>query len=242
MCYNLWLIHRYWWRHQMEAFSASLALCAENSPATGEFPIQRPGTRSFDIFFDLRLNIRLSKQSWGWWFVTPSRSLWRHCNVQANDLLNYLKRTKWQPTRTSLQKTQECKILQRQLYHICRMHPTLWRNPQIAFSWQIGPLLNAYNDDVIKWKHFPRYWPLVRGIRRSPVDSPHKGQWRGALMFSLICVWINGWVNNREAGDLRRYRAHYDVIVMKSLTRRYILLVHKHRCRSDYGITRNIQG
>ena len=48
------------------------------------------------------------------------------------------------------------------------------------------------HDDVIKKKHFPRYWPFVRGIHRSPVNSPHKGQWRGALMFSLICVWING--------------------------------------------------
>ena len=54
-----------------------------------------------------------------------------------------------------------------------------------------------------------------RGIHRSQVNSPHKGQWRGALMFSLICVWINGWVNNREAGDLRRHCAHYDVIVMR---------------------------
>ena len=54
-------------------------------------------------------------------------------------------------------------------------------------------------------------------IHRSPVNSPHKGQWRGALTFSLICAWINGWVNNREVGDLRRYRAHYDVTVMKSL-------------------------
>ena len=70
------------------------------------------------------------------------------------------------------------------------------------------------HDDVIKWKHFPRYWPFVRGAHRSPVNSPHKGQWRGALMFSLICVWINGWVNNREAGDLRRYHAHYDVSAM----------------------------
>ena len=69
-------------------------------------------------------------------------------------------------------------------------------------------------DDVIKWKHFPRYWPFVRGIHRSPVNSPHKGQWRGALMFSLICVSTNGWVNTREAGNFRRYRAHYDVIVM----------------------------
>ena len=68
-------------------------------------------------------------------------------------------------------------------------------------------------NDVIKWKHFPRCWPFVTGIHRSPVDSPHKGQWRGALMFSWICAWINRWVNNGEAGDLRRYRAHYDVIV-----------------------------
>ena len=70
------------------------------------------------------------------------------------------------------------------------------------------------HDYVIEWKPFPRYWPFVRGIHRSPVNSPHKCQWRAALMFSLICVWINGWVNNREAGDLRRYRAHYGVTVM----------------------------
>ena len=75
--------------------------------------------------------------------------------------------------------------------------------------------LTVAHDDVIRWKHFPRYWPFVRGIHRFPVNSPHYGQWRGALMFSLICVWINGWVNNRESGDLRRYCAHYDVIVMK---------------------------
>ena len=65
-----------WWRHQMETFCPLLALCAGNSPVNGEFPSQRPGTRSFDIFFDLRL----SKHSWGWWFETPSRSLWRRCN------------------------------------------------------------------------------------------------------------------------------------------------------------------
>ena len=70
-----------WWRHQMETFSASLAFCAGNSPVTGEFPEQRPVSRSFDVFFDLRLNKRLSKQSWDWWFETPSRPLWRHCNA-----------------------------------------------------------------------------------------------------------------------------------------------------------------
>ena len=70
------------------------------------------------------------------------------------------------------------------------------------------------HDDVIKWKHFPRYCPFVLGIHRSPVNSPHKGQRRGALIFSLIWASINGWVNNREAGDLRRNRPHYDVTVM----------------------------
>ena len=70
------------------------------------------------------------------------------------------------------------------------------------------------HDDVIKWKPFLRYWLFVRGIRLSLVNSPHKGQWHGALMFSLICAWINSWVNNREAGDLRRRLAHYDVIVI----------------------------
>ena len=64
--------------------------------------------------------------------------------------------------------------------------------PIFTYIWKI-------HDDVTKWKLFPRYWPFVWVIHRSPVNSPHKGQWRGALIFSLICVWINDWVNNREA-------------------------------------------
>ena len=88
----------------------------------------------------------------------------------------------------------------------------VYRNACITTPW-IG-VNHFLHDDVIKWKHFPRYWPFVRGIHQLPVTSPHKGPWRGALMFSLICDWINGWVNNREAGDLRRHGAHYDVTVM----------------------------
>ena len=99
-----------WWRHQMETFSALLAICAGNSPVTGEFPMQRPVMRSFDVFFDLHLNKRC-------------------------------------------------------------------------------------------------------GIHQWPVNSRHKSQWRGALMFSLICIWINDWVNNCEAGDLRCFHTRY-VIVM----------------------------
>ena len=89
------------------------------------------------------------------------------------------------------------------------MHTFVSSSSWVRFS---GP---KWHDDVIKWKHSLLYWPFVRGIHRSPVNSLHKGQWRGGLVFSLICVWINGWVNNGEAGDLRCHRAHYDVIVMK---------------------------
>ena len=102
-----------WWRHQMEIFSALLAICAENSPVPGEFPAQRPVMRSFDVFFDLRPNKRLSKQSWGWWSETPSSSLWRHRNV-------FFRGTAW---------------------------------------------------------------PFVRGIHRSPVNSPHKGPVIRTLLF-----------------------------------------------------------
>ena len=78
-----------------------------------------------------------------------------------------------------------------------------------------GAMSCSQYNDVIKWKYFPHFWPFVRGIYRLPVNSPHKGQW--PFMFSLSCARINGWVSNREAGDLRRHHAHHDVIVMKFL-------------------------
>ena len=77
--------------------------------------------------------------------------------------------------------------------HMC------WKYP----NWFTVPITSS-NGNIFR----------VTGHLCGPVNSPHKGQWRGALMFSLICVWIHGWVINREAGDLRRYRTHYDVIVM----------------------------
>ena len=88
-----------------------------------------------------------------------------------------------------------------------------------------------WHDDIIKWKHFPRNWLFVHGIHRFPLISPHKGQWRGALMFSSICVWINDWVNNRAAGHLRRYRAHYNVIkwYMAEVLKQFPLFTSVHR-------------
>ena len=87
ICLSMWYLAAHILRHgnvmmtpSNGAFSALLALCAGKSPITGEIPAQRPVTRSFDVLFDLRLNIRLSKQWRGWWFETPSRSLWRQCS------------------------------------------------------------------------------------------------------------------------------------------------------------------
>ena len=82
-----------------------------------------------------------------------------------------------------------------------------WGQPGLKFTKNI-------HDEIIKWKHFPRHWPFVLGIYRSPMNSRNKGQWRGALIFSLICAWINGCINSRKAIDFRRHHAHYDVIVM----------------------------
>ena len=100
------------------------------------------------------------------------------------------------------------RILYATKIHMCKYGREISNDPELK-----GRKINIH-DDVIKWKHFPRNWPFVRKIHRSPVNFPHKGQWRGALMFSLIYVWINDWANNRKAGDLRRQYGHYDVIVM----------------------------
>ena len=101
---------------------------------------------------------------------------------------------------------------------LCR-HMTSWCHNKQKLYYSRARVFGVWrhrqktHDDVIKWKHFPRYWPFVRGLHRSSVNSTHKSQWRGAVMFSLICVCINGWVNNLEAGDLRRYLAYFDVSV-----------------------------
>ena len=100
--------------------------------------------------------------------------------------------------------------------------PGIWTHRSVSRSIRMSrePLLSMSfdHDSVIKWKHFPHYWPFVWGIHRWPVNSNHKGQWRTALMHSLICACSNGWVNNRCASDLRRHRAHYNVTVMMITT------------------------
>ena len=83
-----------------------------------------------------------------------------------------------------------------------------------------------WHDDVITSRNIKkRYWTFLRGIHRSPVNPPHKGQWRKAFIFSLICAWINRWENNGEAGDFRCYRAHYDVTVMDPIMKTFSALL-----------------
>ena len=95
---------------------------------------------------------------------------------------------------------------------------TLWFNMRLYDHQSPEFHRTLHNRHLSWWRHqmetFSALLALCAGNSPVPVNSPHKGQWRGALMFSLICVWINNWVNNREAGDLRRHRSHYDVTVM----------------------------
>ena len=99
-----------------------------------------------------------------------------------------------------------------------------------------NPMMTSSNGDI-----FQRYWPFVWRIHRSLMNSPHKGQWRGTLMFSVICVRINDWVNNREAGDLRRYRAHNDVTVIPNPSQDTALERERELSLSLYTIENGIK-
>ena len=154
--------------------------------------------------------------------ISEPTSLWRHCNVTcvrnsngpawvfALFLEDFLSLEK-HPRTTKL-----LNIFAHVQNIIWRKQPKFMPDRDSSTVGRVEEMCSQggylTHDDVIKWKLFPRYWPFVRGIPRPPANSPHKGQWRGALMFSLIRAWINGWVNNGEAGDLRRHRAHFDFI------------------------------
>ena len=134
-----------WWRHQMETSSALLAFCAGNSPVTGEFPSQRPVTLSFDVFFDLWLNKRLSKQSWGRWLEMPSCSLWHHCNefTCAKNLMHYnwLVSQMWAPLAACREPAGKLRQLYKVLYVFeHKMQYLLIHVPfsRIVVFWHIG--------------------------------------------------------------------------------------------------------
>ena len=144
-----------WWRHQMETFSALLAICAENSPVPGEFSTQRPVTRSFDVYFDLRPNKGLSKQLWGWWFETQSCPLWRHRNVLHNNVSTF-------------------NVIPKSLSIISHYGDVIMG----AIASQITSITIVYStvySDADQRKHqSSASLAFVREIHRKPVNSPHK--------------------------------------------------------------------
>ena len=100
---------------------------------------------------------------------------------------------------------------------ISKTYPNQHYNKTLGYVWLVLPSADISMMTSSKWKYFPCHFPFMRGIHRSTGKSPHKSQWRGTLMFSLISAQINGWVNSRQAGDLRRHRAYYDVTVLSAL-------------------------
>ena len=152
-----------WWRHQMETFSALLAICAENSPVHGEFPTQRPVTRSFDVFFDVRPNKQLSKQSWGWWSETLSPSLWRKGSLMWR--FDIFCENVWhQRSYTILEPALS-------MYHY---HDVI----MTTIASQITSLTIVYStvySDADQSKHqSSASLAFVREIHRGPVTFPHK--------------------------------------------------------------------
>ena len=165
-------------------FRATGPLCGEFT-GPGEFPTQRPVTRSFDVFFDLRLNKRLSKQPWSWWFETLSWSLWRHRNVSPWSIYPH------------------CGILTYQWYApIDFVKSNLFCIAAILSWWchlieTFSALLTICAGNSLVTGEFPAQRPATRSFD---------------VFFDL--AWTNGWVSNRDAGDLRRHLAHYDVTVI----------------------------
>ena len=161
----------------METFSALLAICAGNSPVPGEFPAQRPVTRSFGVFFDLRLNKRLSKQSWGWWFETLSRPLWRHCNVKTGHTNSHYVVSVWS------------------------VDPYLHRRP--VNSPHKGTELNVVNVSIW-WRlrsqiAFPHPLPKVKVLRCVDFDIfPVKA------LFRCICILLLVWKNYTNYNSMLR--------------------------------------
>ena len=159
------------------------------------------------------------------WFETPSRSLWRHCNVfffvMSPEYLSPLLLKRF----VTYSLEDDNKLIQQKRVPLLLQYffSELWCTSRGFVASQYKKRCNfrkflttliKLHDDVIRRKLFPRYWPFVRGIRRPLVNSPHKGQWHGALMFSSICAWTNDWIKNRDAGDLRHHHAHYDVTIL----------------------------
>ena len=181
-----------WWRHQLETFSALLALCVGNSPVAGEFPSQRPVTRGFVVCFDMRLNRGLSKQSWGWWFETPSRSLWRHCNVLWRSHSSLTENWVMIITMTS----HERHVVRDSNSTICSTAWALKIRRGVPFE-----VRNGIKQDLNKIIDFTQIWrvatflpPETSGnhINSSPPSAAYLRQWIGSALVQIMACHLFG--------------------------------------------------
>ena len=136
----------------METFSALLAICAGNSPVPGEFPTQRPVTRSFDVYFDLRPNKRLSKQSWFWWFETPSWPLWRHCSDKSNKLGNWLRRYSFPGHQNVLHGHFGIYC-----FGMCKFRSIYSMKVWIGRTFNVHRMWLSIEKSLVKWTHMYKY-------------------------------------------------------------------------------------
>ena len=166
-----------WWRHQLEIFSAWLALCAGNSPVTGEFHAQRPVTRSIDVFLDPRLYKRLSSQSWGSWFETPSRSLWSHLSYEAYITGIYLLFHKWVKYM--------CTVISRLAVIVANYH---WRKNFISF------INNSGMDVVLLWfEHENGKRVLLKYPKRRFRKARAAVDFKGMITYDFDSRWMQLW-------------------------------------------------
>ena len=176
-----WRTEETWWRHQMETFSALLAICAGNSPVPGEFPTQRPVTRNFDVYFDLRPNKRLSKLLWGWWFETQSRPLWRHRNEMIKlhgDLMTWnCLRHYWTFVGETIEfPSQRVKYVKILVFFVVSIEQVVEQSVQLQMS--LGTLRLTWFMYII----FIEPWALIWVIKLNP-------------------RWLPRWLNtNRKTG------------------------------------------
>ena len=200
----------------METFSALLAICAGNSPVPGEFPTQRPVTRSFDVYFDLRPNKLLSKHSWGWWYDTLSWSLWRHCNELHNILCVGV--CQWYKSMTQALPSMSVWIN----YHYLKSGPG-W----VCVNVITYPYLNALNSWLFSCKL------LIIHRHQQPLVVP-------CMCFIAFIVICNGWqgvLNGHYSGFSRAVtftrERHYYVIMLLVSRRSWYTKKQKQRALSD---------
>ena len=178
-------------------------------------PPTKASDAEINVPFDLRLSKRFSKRPRRLRFGTELCSLWCQISRSPIDYSACYKTSQNIFVKFGHLETILVKQNTRYSNYMTHGH-SAYKAAMSLIRISINIVLTMLHYDVIKWKHLPRYRPFVRGIHKPLMDFPHKEQWQGALMFSLIYDWTKSWANNRDAGDLGPHCAHYDVGVLRN--------------------------